>query len=400
MPEQLLARIIQASSRPCELVLDPFCGSGTTVCVAKKLGRHWLGFELSEDYVRFIAQRLATANLGDPIDGPEDPIRSAPNTARGRRRKKAWNEETEKIVVDAYKQVGYPADYILCDRELNEQYVSACLKNGIGGNAYLWNRYLLGLQKASKLPRSRNRPPAPCSERIAQVGFASEVAWRLLAIDYQKTLDDILCSPTFAAEFDRLAAEFGPADTPTSSLEYRCAALSIRKRSHLARETATRKFGQWTTKRKPLPRVALHGSLTHLAQLEQPGVFVLTAGDLGLYAGESGNMRVQIDRIMCNPNWESLEPDCVKFVTSESDLTVLYALKSALAIRESPLLNCRLLSHDSELPQNGSGSKLAESIAESATCTDQAPRTHQDKRTNRDNRARRDARIQRNLFGS
>ena len=59
-------------------------------------------------------------------------------------------------------------------------------------------------------------------------GFASEVAWRLMAIDYNKTLDDILCSPQFAAEFDRLAAEFGPDET-IQPIDYRRAALSVRK---------------------------------------------------------------------------------------------------------------------------------------------------------------------------
>ena len=47
MPEQLLGRIIRACSNPGELVLDPFAGSGTTLAVAKKLGRRYLGFELS-----------------------------------------------------------------------------------------------------------------------------------------------------------------------------------------------------------------------------------------------------------------------------------------------------------------------------------------------------------------
>src|SRR6202007_242557 len=50
MPEQLLGRIIRACSHEGDLVLDPFAGSGTTLAVAKKLGRHFLGFELSEQY--------------------------------------------------------------------------------------------------------------------------------------------------------------------------------------------------------------------------------------------------------------------------------------------------------------------------------------------------------------
>ena len=50
MPEQVLGRIVRACSDPGDLVLDPFAGSGTTLAVARKLGRRWLGFELSADY--------------------------------------------------------------------------------------------------------------------------------------------------------------------------------------------------------------------------------------------------------------------------------------------------------------------------------------------------------------
>jgi len=51
-PSKLLGRIIKTCSRPGELVLDPFGGSGTTLAVAKKLGRQFIGFELSENYAR------------------------------------------------------------------------------------------------------------------------------------------------------------------------------------------------------------------------------------------------------------------------------------------------------------------------------------------------------------
>ena len=83
MPEQLLGRIVRATSNEGELVLDPFAGSGTTLAVAKKLKRRYLGFELSEDYCKQIRKRLAKIDPGDPLDGAAEPLMSAPDTANG-----------------------------------------------------------------------------------------------------------------------------------------------------------------------------------------------------------------------------------------------------------------------------------------------------------------------------
>ncbi len=85
MPEQLLGRIIRASSNPGDLVLDPFGGSGTTLAVAKKLGRSYLGLELSKAYAKRIDKRLAAIDVGDPLDGAPEPLKSVPATKDGRR---------------------------------------------------------------------------------------------------------------------------------------------------------------------------------------------------------------------------------------------------------------------------------------------------------------------------
>lgn len=58
MPEALLERIVRASSDRGDLVLDPFAGSGTTLAVAKRLGRRYLGIELSPEYAEKIRERL------------------------------------------------------------------------------------------------------------------------------------------------------------------------------------------------------------------------------------------------------------------------------------------------------------------------------------------------------
>lgn len=57
-PEALLERIIRSSSRPGDIVLDPFCGCGTAVAVAEKQQRQWLGFDISSQAVEIIKLRL------------------------------------------------------------------------------------------------------------------------------------------------------------------------------------------------------------------------------------------------------------------------------------------------------------------------------------------------------
>jgi DNA modification methylase len=87
MPELLLGRIINACSNPGETVLDPFGGSGTTLVVAKKLNRRFIGFELSKNYAEQIQARLSAAKAGDSLSGADDPKFKAPPTALGKRRK-------------------------------------------------------------------------------------------------------------------------------------------------------------------------------------------------------------------------------------------------------------------------------------------------------------------------
>ena len=57
-PEEMLKRIILAGSNEKSIVLDPFMGSGTTACVAKKYGRYFIGIEREEQYIELAKKRL------------------------------------------------------------------------------------------------------------------------------------------------------------------------------------------------------------------------------------------------------------------------------------------------------------------------------------------------------
>jgi len=65
-PLALLERIIQASSNPGDVVLDPFCGCGTTVVAAQKLGRQWIGIDITHLAIGLVKRRLEDA-FGDSV---------------------------------------------------------------------------------------------------------------------------------------------------------------------------------------------------------------------------------------------------------------------------------------------------------------------------------------------
>jgi len=78
-PEALLERIIRASSNEGDTVLDPFCGCGTTIAVAQRLKRHWIGIDITHLAITLIKHRLHDAFekrasyqvIGEPVSLPD-----------------------------------------------------------------------------------------------------------------------------------------------------------------------------------------------------------------------------------------------------------------------------------------------------------------------------------------
>lgn len=73
-PEKLVAKLVLASSREGDMVLDPFLGSGTTAVVAKKLNRRYCGIDHNLDYCLLAAKRLQLADTDKTIQGYADGV--------------------------------------------------------------------------------------------------------------------------------------------------------------------------------------------------------------------------------------------------------------------------------------------------------------------------------------
>jgi site-specific DNA-methyltransferase (adenine-specific) len=128
MPEQLLMRIVAASSNAGDCVLDPFVGSGTTAVAASKLRRNYVGIEISADYAKKARQRLRELQT-------EPPTNQSLNTAE--------INELRRLVPD----MGYPPKQVLSNKDLLElftgqfairmnnqkQYVSAEIATALKG---------------------------------------------------------------------------------------------------------------------------------------------------------------------------------------------------------------------------------------------------------------------------
>jgi DNA modification methylase len=309
MPEQLLGRIIKACSNEGEIVMDPFSGSATTLAVAKKLKRRFLGFELSTEYAARGAARLAGVAQGDRLDGSEEPKGSAPQTGTKRQKPdlqlplfgfltdsrfpEGFPESSVKTV-EAFSNVnrGFSVDRVVVDPILNEDFQKECDRMSIEGSHRDRNRLLFRLRKAGQFKRAgittSKETLLPWSELSPYV-FASEIAWRKIFDRFDLSLDEILCDDRIAAQFDAIAAQFAPGYTP---FEYRWGAMKLRKEGMNARTRAQNFRKQ--LKLKKLSDSVLLQTLDFDQVPDGPGVYGIAETGTRpkfLYAGETTQLR-------------------------------------------------------------------------------------------------------------
>lgn len=363
MPEQLLGRIIKSCSKEGDLVLDPFSGSATTPTVAKKLGRRFLAFELSEAYVEHGLERLQATCVGDRLDGSPEPTLRTPTkqTSRGKtladgrrvsaasatraEREREFDEVQRELtmrgILEAYRLThdGHSVDRVVADAALNAEFADACRRLGIVGDQRVWNTLLFRLRKAGRLSDLVTQEATKISwNDCDSYLYASEIALQsLLAHDEAGSLDEVLCCPRLAAKFDALANELAPGHT---SLEYRWAALKLRKQAKVARSRGAVLVPP--TRLGPMLSVE---EIDFEALPDKSGVYLLTEKKSNrLYVGETCDLRRRLQRQFGGPQqlqvWRGissslkLQTFCVEELATQS-----LAWQSCLVRKYKPKLN-------------------------------------------------------------
>lgn len=190
------------------------------------------------------------------------------------------------IVIDAFRSVsqGYSADRVIADPELNGAFLAKCKSLGLAGDVADLNRTLLNLRKQGEMKGPRS---ARTSFDDSAYRFAAEMAIRFLERRDKVTLDDVMCNPTTAAEFDALAASIAPGYSP---LQYRWAALTLRKAAKLTPEILA----------KVVPPTCVNvfrvDSLNLLDISTKQGLYIFFNAEQPLYIGESENLRSRISK--------------------------------------------------------------------------------------------------------
>lgn len=362
MPEQLLGRIIRSCSHENDVVLDPFAGSATTLAVAKKLGRRFMGIELSDEYVRCGTKRLAHVRRGDPLEGAQEPLMSAPATPQSASHKSKastkqgspeqatlWSIRSEakfdvsvqRGLIEAFRRVaqGFSLDRVIADPALNAELADACRKLALPGDARSWNRMLFRMRKAGMLADipTQNRTEFSWDDCDDYV-FASEIAMRQLSDQGCESLDEVLCDAALAERFDTIAQSLAPGFPP---LQYRWGALMLRKEAKLAR-----------TRARLLAPIRL-GKPVRLHELDwsrvptATGVYLVTGNDgrHNVYGGAAIDLRRRLQK-QFDPEllarWQhEWSADRVAYAGSpEWNPTELIAYQSVLVLEHRPCLNC------------------------------------------------------------
>ncbi len=191
-------------------------------------------------------------------------------------------------LVDAFIAAsdGFSPDRVVADPDVNSRFITACRDRGLVETPAALNRALLNLRKTGGLSGLRPSIETRFKEQEGY-GFAAEMAARFLERREATSLDVIICDPTLAAEFDKLAAQIAPGYQP---LQYRWAALNLRKAKKLRPELLARVV-------QPIEVRALRVDGLNLAEVPAAqGLYLFFVSNELLYVGEAENLRLRLKK--------------------------------------------------------------------------------------------------------
>jgi hypothetical protein len=197
-------------------------------------------------------------------------------------------------IAQAYLEVrdGFSTDRVVADPDLNRRFLRRCHELGIDESDFELNWKLFTARKnryLTEIPETKKYT----SSRKDEFEFSSEIAIRYIqekvfkANGTKVSLDKIICDPTLAYEFDRIAAQLAPGFSP---LDYRWIALGVRKAA-----------GRYSSQAKAVkvPNFENVGSAQTIKASKIPqeqGVYIFKYADDSLFVGETDNLRSRIER--------------------------------------------------------------------------------------------------------
>ncbi len=300
----------------------PFQEAATTLAVAKKLGRRFIGFDISDEYVKHGRKRLESIEPGDLLEGDPEPLASAPPTygvpqpvvVRNLSRRRETAEEQSVMAAFRETHDGYSVDRVVADPELNAIFRKECRNRGIERADAELNRTLFRIRKQGRLiqiPTSK-RTTFGWDECDAYID-ASEIALSQMFSRGCATLDEILVDPVLAARFDDIARSFAPDFTP---LQYRWAALKLRKVAKLA------KVRSRSVERVKLQRQCRLEDLLDRSVNCEPGVYLVYSGQRRVvFAGDALDLSGRLLKRFGDPDSAAIWRDAL----SDAQIRVSYA---------------------------------------------------------------------------
>ena len=219
LPERLVARAVLACTEEGQVVLDPFAGSGTTLAVAKKLGRHWVGIELSPHYAEHAQARVDAVRCGDPLEGPDEgilPVQRRGATVVPRVERRAA-EAVERQVLEGYASEALAE--LLVDPTRSVEFLERCRRAALPGRPFDWNMALLRRVLSQHVP----------FEELVQVVaspafFAADLAAAQVLNQGYPSLEYLLCDPRTTVLYEQLAYRLAPG---VPSVTFRRAVLAL-----------------------------------------------------------------------------------------------------------------------------------------------------------------------------